>query len=320
MIDILLITNKGDITTDFVVKELTKSKANFYRLNTEDLLNKLSINFNFYKNEFTLFDNDRKIEIDLVKIKSVYYRRPLLPTNKANNLTRGEEIFTLNEISNCLEGLYKILKNSFWVSPVFAIREAESKIYQLQVAQELGFTIPPSIVTTNYKVAEEFVTEFKCIIKPIKTGFIEDKGNEKIIFTALFDEESNLERIQTCPTYFQKFINKTSDIRVTVIGDKVFAAKILSQEYDETKIDWRKAEKIKLHYEKIELPTSLTDLCVKLTKKLGLNFGAIDFVKDENDDFIFLEINPNGQWAWIEKQLNYNLSYEISKLLIDGKN
>jgi len=320
MIDILLITNKGDITTDFVVKELTDAKANFYRLNTEDLLSKLSLNFNFYKNEFILFDNERKIEIDLLKIKAVYYRRPLPPRNIANNLTRGEEIFTLNEITNCLEGLYKILKNAFWISTVFAIREAESKIYQLQVAQELGFTIPPSIITTNSKIAAEFVTEFKCIIKPIKTGFIEDNGNEKIIFTTLFHDESNLERIKTCPTYFQKFINKTSDIRVTVIGNKVFAAKILSQEYNETKIDWRKAETIKLKYEKIDLPPYLLDLCIKLTKKLNLNFGAIDFVKDEKGDFIFLEINPNGQWAWIEKQLNYNLSYEISKLLIDGKN
>ena len=320
MIDILLITSKGDITTDFVVKELTEAKANFYRLNTEDFLSKFSLNFNFYKNEFILFDIERKVEIDLLKIKSVYYRRPLLPSKIAFNLTRGEEIFTLNEISNCLEGLYKILKNAFWISPVFAIREAESKIYQLQVAKELGFNIPPSIITTNSKIAEEFVSEFKCIIKPVKTGFIEDKGNEKIIFTTVLDDDSNLERIQTCPTYFQKFINKTSDIRVTVIGNKVFAAQILSQEYDETKIDWRKAERIKLKYEKIELSTSLTDLCIKLTKKLSLNFGAIDFVKDENDNFLFLEINPNGQWAWIEKQLNYNLSYEISKLLIDGKN
>jgi len=320
MIDILLITNKGDITTDFVVKELTKAKASFYRLNTEDFLSKFFLNFNFHKNEFTLFDNERKIEIDLLKIKSVYYRRPILPSKTTNNLTRGEEIFIINEITNYLEGLYKILKNAFWISPVFAIREAESKIHQLQVAKELGFNIPPSLITTDYKITEEFITEFKSIIKPIKTGFIEDEGNEKIIFTTLFDDNSQLERIQTCPTYFQKFINKTSDIRVTVIGNKVFAAQILSQEYDETKIDWRKAERIKLQYEKIELSSTLSDLCIKLTKKLGLNFGAIDFVKDENGGFLFLEINPNGQWAWIEKQLDYNLSYEISKLLIDGKN
>lgn len=319
MIDILLITNKGDITTDFVIKQLTNAKAKFYRLNTEDFLTKVSLTFNVHKNEFTLIDNERKMKIDLLKIKSVYYRRPKLPNIDGTDLTNGEKKFILNEVSNCLEGLYKVLKNAFWISSVFSIREAESKIYQLLVAKELGLIIPPSLITNEKETAIEFIDEFECIIKPIKTGFIEDEGNEKIIFTTLFNDKNNLERIKNCPTYFQRFINKKTDIRVTVIGNKVFSAQILSQEYDETKIDWRRAETIKLKYEKIELPAKLIDLCIELTKKLNLNFGAIDFVKDELGNFIFLEINPNGQWAWIEKQLNYNLSYEISKLLIDGK-
>jgi glutathione synthase/RimK-type ligase-like ATP-grasp enzyme len=320
MIDILLITNKGDITTDFVVKQLTLNNANFYRLNTEDLLHKVSLSFNFSKNEFAIYDNRLNLKIDLLKIKSVYYRRPLLPNLKENNLSKGEENFIISEISNCLEGLYKILKNAFWISPVFSIREAESKIYQLQIAKELGFNIPPSLITNKSNIAIKFINEFESVIKPIKTGFIEDEGKEKVIFTTLFQDTSKLERIQSCPTYFQKFINKVADVRVTVIGNKVFPALILSQEYNETKIDWRKAEKIKLNYERIELPQYITDLCIKLTKKLGLNFGAIDFVKDDADDYIFLEINPNGQWAWIEKQLNYNLSHEISNLLIYEKN
>ncbi|MEZ0183130.1 MvdC/MvdD family ATP grasp protein [Flavobacterium oncorhynchi] len=319
MIDVLLITNKGDITTDFVIKQLTNSKAKFYRLNTEDILTKVSLSFNFHKNEFILSDNERHIKIDLLKIKSVYYRRPKLPNIDHNDLTNGEKKFILNEISNYLEGLYKILKNAFWISSVFSIREAESKIHQLQVAKEIGLNIAPSLITNEKDFAIEFVNKFECIIKPIKTGFIEDQGNEKIIFTTLFTNKKELERVKHCPTYFQKFVNKTTDIRVTVIGNKVFSAQILSQEHAETKVDWRRAETIKLKYEKIELSETLINLCIKLTKRLNLNFGAIDFVRDEVGNFVFLEINPNGQWAWIEKQLNYNLSYEISKLLIDGK-
>lgn len=320
MTDILLITNKGDITTDFVIKQLTEVNANFYRLNTEDLLSKISLSFNFHKNEFLLHDTELNIEIDLLKIKSVYYRRPMMPNIMQNNLTKGEENFINGEIANSLEGLYKILKNSFWISPVYAIRQAESKIHQLQIAKELGFEIPPSVITSKKNVAEEFMNEFQVVIKPIKTGFIEDEGKEKIIFTTRFNDNNQLERVKICPTYFQKFIDKTADVRVTVIGNKVFPALILSQEYNETKVDWRKAERLKLKYEKIELPKSLNILCIELTKKLGLNFGAIDFVKDATGNFIFLEINPNGQWAWIEKQLNYNISHEICQLLLDGKN
>jgi glutathione synthase/RimK-type ligase-like ATP-grasp enzyme len=315
MIRVLLITNKADVTTDFVVKRLTEQNINFYRLNTEDLLNKNSLSFNFSTNEFILFDNELNLEIDLLKIKSVYYRRPLTPAFPLENLTNGEQKFVLNEITYCLEGLYKILKNAFWISSVFSIREAECKIFQLQTAKEMGFKIPQSLITNRVEVASEFIKENESVIKPIKTGLISDNKNDKIIFTTLFNDVNKLDRIKFCPTYFQGFIYKVADVRVTVIGEKVFSALILSQEYDETKVDWRSGENLKLKYEKIILPKNLSDLCIKLTQNLGLNFGAIDFVKDINGDYYFLEINPNGQWAWIEKQLNYKISHEIANLL-----
>ncbi|MDM1328766.1 MvdC/MvdD family ATP grasp protein [Myroides odoratimimus] len=320
MTNILLITNKSDITTDFVVKQLTINGASFYRLNTEDILTKVFLSFDFYRNEFHLLDNDSEIIIDLLQIKTVYYRRPLLPKIDNENLTKGEEYFIQSEIINYLEGLYKILKNAFWISSVYSIREAESKIYQLQIAKELGFTIPKSLLTNDKNSALHFTQNIDCIVKPIKTGYIQDEDQERLIFTTLFKEYEQLDRIQFCPTYFQEFINKVADIRVTVIDEKVFAAKIHSQEHEETKIDWRKAEKLKLRYEKVNLTSDLEKLCIKLTKKLGLNFGAIDLVENMKGDYFFLEINPNGQWAWIEKQLDYKISHEIAKLLMNGKN
>lgn len=315
MISVLLITNKGDVTTDFVVKCLREEKINFYRFNTEDLLSKIFLSFNFSANEFKLIDQNLNIEVDLLKIKSVYYRRPLSPKFKDENLNYGEKKFVNNEIVYSLEGLYKILKNAFWISSVFAIREAESKVHQLQVAKEIGFKIPDSLITNNSKIAASFIKNNKTVIKPIKSGLIEDSRSQQVIFTSLITDTQEIERIKFCPTYFQRFINKTADVRVTVVGDEIFAALINSQEYDETKVDWRSSENLKLKYERIVLPSNLKYMCLELTKKLNLNFGAIDFVIDQNGDFFFLEINPNGQWAWIERQLDYKISFEIVKLL-----
>jgi glutathione synthase/RimK-type ligase-like ATP-grasp enzyme len=315
MIKVLLITNKADVTTDFVVKRLAEQSIHFYRLNTEDLLTKNALSFNFKENQFTLSDKATGLKIDLLEIQSVYYRRPLSPDFSTESLTKGEQAFILNEITYWIEGLYKILKNAFWISPVFAIREAESKIFQLQTAQKLGFKIPDSLITNNPEEALEFIGTTSKIIKPIKTGLIDDEIGSKVIFTSVFSSSDDIERITACPTYFQDFVDKVADVRVTVVGNKVFPASILSQEFAETKVDWRNGENLKLKYEKITLPKPLEDLCVKLTKNLGLNFGAIDFVKDKNNNFIFLEINPNGQWAWIERQLDYNISQEICTLL-----
>ncbi|OXG08627.1 RimK-like ATP-grasp domain-containing protein [Flavobacterium araucananum] len=315
MIKVLLITNKADVTTDFVVKRLAEQSIDFYRLNTEDLLTKNALSFNFKEDQFTLFDKAAGLKIDLLEIRSVYYRRPLSPDFSTESLTKGEQAFILNEITYWIEGLYKILKNAFWISPVFAIREAESKIFQLQTAQKLGFKIPDSLITNNPEEALEFIGTTSKIIKPIKTGLIDDEIGSKVIFTSVFSSSDDIERISACPTYFQDFVDKVADVRVTVVGNKVFPASILSQEFAETKVDWRNGENLKLKYEKITLPKPLEDLCVKLTQNLGLNFGAIDFVKDKNNDFIFLEINPNGQWAWIERQLDYKISQEICTLL-----
>lgn len=315
MIKVLIITNKGDITTDFVIKKLSEKKINFYRFNTEDLLSKISLSFDFDNSKFLLIDQDKNIEIDLLEIKSVYFRRPLMPNINQEGLSKGEERFVINEITFYIEGLYKILRNAFWISSVFSIREAESKIYQLQIAKELGFQIPKSLITNDVKLASDFIKSGSLIIKPIKTGLIEDQKNSKLVFTSIYDKKSDLERLRCCPAYFQNFIDKEADIRVTVVGDIVFPALIHSQDFPQTTIDWRNGENLKLKYESIELPENLKKLCISITRKLKLNFGAIDFVRDKRGNYFFLEINPNGQWAWIEKQLNYNISGAICNLL-----
>lgn len=83
--------------------------------------------------------------------------------------------------------------------------------------------------------------------------------------------------------------------------------------------DWRKSI-TPLKHSTIQLPSDISSKCLKLCRMLNLNFAAIDFILDNNDDFVFLEVNPNGQWAWIEKQVNHPISDSISNLLIEKSN
>jgi glutathione synthase/RimK-type ligase-like ATP-grasp enzyme len=312
---ILIITNKNDVTTDLVINELNNRKENYYRFNTEELGVSVDVNFNLTQNTYFIADNKKRISVDLGEVKSVYYRRPELPDFKGIQLGEGEKQFWCNEIYYTLEGLYKILRDKFWVSPVFAIREAENKIYQIILAQELGFTVPSSLVTTIPNKAMAFIknNSDNCIIKPIKAGLIKDRDNPQIIFTSKLGKSqiNSLERVTNCPTYFQENIQKHADLRVTVVENQVFSAQINSQAYEETKIDWRNGENISLKYSSIELPITLRQKCLELTKRLSLTYGAIDFIFDENGEFIFLEINPNGQWGWIEKRLKLGICNAI---------
>lgn len=154
-----------------------------------------------------------------------------------------------------------------------------------------------------------------CIIKPIRCGLIEGEKEEGVIFTSEVEiNDINKQRIQACPIFLQELIPKKADVRVTVVGDRLFPALIHSQEEKESEVDWRRTDKL-LKYSEVKLPEELETKCLALAEKLSLSFAAIDFILTDDDEYIFLEINPNGQWAWIEKQLKFKISDEIVSLL-----
>lgn len=316
MTKVLIITNKSDLTSDFIVKRLKERNIFFYRFNTEEISKSCFLTLDFQRNLFMLSDIILCQQFNLKEFTSVYFRRPELPSIKTDDVSSGEILFLKNEFYYTLEGLYKILKDLYWISPIYAIREAENKIYQLELARAIGFSIPDSIVTNIYSDSLEFYNrnDTNCIVKPIKSGLIEDKDAPKVVFTNQLKERPQKEQIEFSPNLFQTHIKKLYDVRVTMVGEKAFAVLIDSQKNADTLVDWRKGE-CPLKHTKIELPDRILKQCISLLKTLNLRFGAIDFILDTNGNFIFLEINPNGQWAWIEKQTGYEISKEIVNLL-----
>lgn len=115
----------------------------------------------------------------------------------------------------------------------------------------------------------------------------------------------------------QEEIKKQYDVRVTVVGSQLFATAILSQEHEETTVDWRKGSRPDLQHERIDLPREVEEKCFALMKRLNLRYGAIDLVCDLQGKLWFLEINPNGQWAWIENLTGYPIAAAIVDELED---
>jgi glutathione synthase/RimK-type ligase-like ATP-grasp enzyme len=156
---VLVITNKDDITVDFVIKELQKRGITYYRLNTEDIPNKIYVNFNINTATYELFDGIKQITINLLEFDSVYYRRPLLNNlYYIDGINMQERNYLRSELAFVLEGIYKILKDKFWLNNIYDIREAENKIYQLQLAQEVGFLIPQSLISNQIGKVNQFKT------------------------------------------------------------------------------------------------------------------------------------------------------------------
>ena len=318
MTKVLFITNKTDLTTDFVVREVQKKRVDYYRLNTEEIGTSVFITLDISKDAYYLYDRLLGIKHDLNSFTSVYFRRPEVRRIDDEDLTDAERQFIKIEHYQTLEGIYSVLSGAYWISPVQTIRNAENKIYQQILANKIGLKVPDGIITNNAGDFETFCAgnDNACVVKSIRSGQVGIEETEKIAYTSILDDLPSKEQIKISPTYIQRNIKKQCDIRVTAVGRKLFSTAIMSQECEETQTDWRKGEHVLPYYE-INLPEELEKKCLLLLDTLHLEFGAIDFILGEDGDYYFLEINPNGQWAWIECRTNYHIAAEIAKLLTE---
>lgn len=311
---VLLFTNKEDVTTDFIVQELKRQEIDFYRFNTEELSKSVEIDLNFEKEKYLLIDKLDNKTYNILDFTDIYYRRPELPLYNDESLSEGEKSFLQTEIYYTLEGVYRLLSNKHWFNNVFAIRNAENKIYQLQLAKEVGLSIPSTLISNHYDSMEQFMEKGKHIIKPVHNARIKDEKLPQIVYTSEITQAIKKEEAEYNINYLQDMIEKRYDVRATFVEEKCFAVTIDSQELEETRVDWRKGEHI-LQHTPIELPREIRLKCIQLMKRMDLHYGAIDFILDKQGNYFFLEINPNGQWAWIEHLTGLPISKEIVKCL-----
>lgn len=311
---VLLFTNKEDITTDFIVQELKRQKIEFYRFNTEELSKSVQIVLDFEKERYLLIDKLENKTYNLLDFTDIYYRRPELPLYDEEGLTEGEKSFLKMEIYYTLEGVYRLLSKKHWFNHVYAIRSAENKIYQLLLAKEVGLTTPSTLISNHFASVEQFLEYGKHIIKPVHNARIKDEKYPKIVYTSEITQAIKKEEAEFNINYLQTKIEKSSDVRATFVGERCFVVSIDSQELEDTRVDWRKGEHILKHIP-IELPQEIHSKCIQLMKRLDLHYGAIDFILDKQGNYVFLEINPNGQWAWIEHLTGLPISKEIVKCL-----
>lgn len=303
---ILIITHKEDYTTDYVIDKLNKKAIPYFRFNCEDYL-EYSIVWQYGAN--TLFSIN-----GIKEFTSVWYRRTKLPVIVSDN--PSEKLYLLGEIDTFLQNLFQVIKAK-WLSAPQAVAIAENKLLQLQVAEQIGFQIPLTLVTTDRETLKTFAGNNKrTIIKPIARGRI-DYANDtsKLIFTSLIPDQviTDLDSYIMTPAIYQEYIDKEYELRVTVVGNEVFAARVDSQQYQDAEVDWRRK---KIKFEGYALPDKIVEQCRQMVKKLNLSFGAFDFIKKQNGDYYFLEVNPNGQWVWIEKDTAHPISNAIINFLL----
>jgi len=310
----LVVTNKRDLTSDLIVLELKRRELPFIRLNTEDFADSLIICHPTHESMWRVVIGGSSFGTS--GIDAAYFRRPE-PISVPPGVANDGRMYCALEWHAALESLYWELGGR-WLNAPHHIMLAENKLRQLRLASKCGMKIPDTLATNDPKAAAAFCQNRQVIGKPFRQALVSLEGAESVIFTTRIhiDATTDSQAIKVAPMILQKEIRKQFDVRVTVVGDQVFAASIDSQSNPETQVDWRRSSKPDLRHLIHELPARLSAQCVQLTKMLGLRFGAIDFVLDPHGEYWFLEINPNGQWGWIESRTDLPIANAIVNELV----
>lgn len=305
---ILLISNRFDFSTDFIAVELTNQGIEYIRINWDELKN-YSIEFDPIRPEIRGKYNNYSFIVSTKHLKSIYYRAPTFLRDIFQDGLSEEEQLIRTQWAAFVRSLC-VFEKVKWLNNPTDIYKAEIKPYQLFIANKLGIRIPKTTVS-NVTLKSNFDYQ---AIKSIDTAIICNGDNEGFVYTEIY-KKNELEEIKyTAPFFVQQGLVPKIDIRVTVVENEVIAIKITSD--IEIAEDWRRFNN-ELTYSIFELPDSVRDFCIKYTKELNLNFGAIDLVF-HNNEYYFIEINPTGEWSWLQKNTKYRFDKLIVKSLTNG--
>ncbi|MBL3549497.1 MvdD family ATP-grasp ribosomal peptide maturase [Chryseobacterium sp. KMC2] len=316
---ILIITHTADnFSIEKVTEYIGKNGCEVIRFDVDlyPLQNKLSTVFQDGEWVSILETQDMKYRLD--DISAIWYRR-------AYNIGKGlrdelEAKFygaAMGEIRNTIFGFIESV-DVYSLGKPSVYRRLDSKEEQLKVADKIGLKIPETCLTNNPEEARKFILKHQNVVAKMQTGFaIYEDGVENVVFTNVVSEDrlEELDSLLYCPMQFQKMIEKKKELRVTIVGRDVYAFEVDSQQFEDSKVDWRK-DGVNLidKWVRTELPGDVEEKLLELLDVYNVDYGAIDIIVSPEDEYFFIEINAAGEFFWLDNLTEENL---ISKSIAD---
>lgn len=299
---VLIFTCHEDATSDYLTARLLEANIVVVRYDTDSDL--CRTRFNYSKTGPVISWNDYDLCPD--DISAIVIRRPKPLTPKLE----GDQFHIRHaseEWSEAIEGFLAHVPIKKWINHPSRNYSASHKVEQLSRAIDFGLNVPESIVTSEPSVATAFVLSHPdgVIIKPLASGYIEryTPKEDTVIYTQPLNELQLpiFDSLHECPVLFQNKIRKHIDVRLTVLDERMIAVGLWRPDSNGSQIlDIRRDNMEGVEYLPIRIPNSIEEQVLSLMKYYELRFAAIDFAIDLDGSWIFFEINPNGQWAWLD--------------------
>lgn len=251
--------------------------------------------------------SDLKREMKLNEYDVVWYRRAHKPVLSKDATHPQDYAFVARENHLFFDGLTSWLSHqAWWINPPAGAKRANSKIVQLWIARQCGLSIPQTLCSNDpvdiYAFLERF-QPFGVIYKPLCSHFWVEPKSVKASYTAqvTLSQLPSDDVLRLTPGLFQEQIDKCYELRVTCFGKHCVAVKLESQKHAAGEMDWRAIPDGELRVWPYRLPAKIEFKLQMLMRKLGIVFGCIDMIVTPEGEYVFLEVNEQGQFLWIDE-------------------
>jgi glutathione synthase/RimK-type ligase-like ATP-grasp enzyme len=313
----LLITERLEPTADLLLAELRRRNIPCVRWNLDQFPCNAQLTYRASNDHFgsELAIDGRRL--DLASVGGIWCRG-FRPSGFPEDLSAEDRKFVENESQRALDALMTIT-GVRWINHPHCNARANAKAAQLYMARQVGLDIPPTLITNDAEEVRCFAgqSDNQIVYKAHSQTFNLEPG--KVLYTGIVSDREvrNLDLIEISPGIFQKYVSKAYEVRATVVGSRIFAGKINSQASAETAIDWRHRP-YDIEETPIPLPADVETKILALMRAFGLYFGAFDLIVTPDGRHVFLEVNPAGQYLWVEAvtklPITAALAEEMSKL------
>jgi len=318
---ILLLTHSKDYyTIDRVERAIGRKGYRPFRFNTDKFPEQVKLSIHLEEGELVLSlqEEHQQKKFYAKDVYSVWVRKigtPYISENMDPLLRQG----CTTESMEVLEIFLRIFDNRLWIDDLAVVRKAEDKLYQLRTAQSVGLVTPRTLITNDPQEVLDFYHSLRgnIVAKMITPLTVSMEGNTPFVHTSRIGPEDlqHLETLRHSPMAFQEYIAKEYELRIIYVDGQLFTGAVHWQDPGEAPVDWRTTEQEVFKWEHFSAPETLADKIRALMKQMGLYFGALDVILTPGGQYVFLEVNPTGEWGMLERDLGLTISEAIANAL-----
>jgi len=313
---VLCVTHSADFyTIDIVQQHLQKRGFASFRFNTDEFAAKYR--FGFTLQEYELVAG--KLSIRASQVQAVWHRK-LWDIQLPDALDPAYRNAVTREYLTGRDLFFQSLQHLPWMNDLPAAHAVNNnKLQQLKVASAVGLTVPRTLFTNDPAAAIAFFNDCNgdIVVKLHNALSRSMRGDTPFFPTTrlMAGDEQHFDQLVYCPMILQEYIHKQYEIRIVYADGVFFTGKISTAGTEPA--DWRTMNSASAAWQPYELPLYIQEKLDALMRHLNLQFGAIDMIRQRpGGDYVFLEVNPQGEWGMLQKELGYPIGETIAEKLI----